>query len=93
MLVDIVAWVVLGAIGGYVAGFIVKGDEGLGCLGHVLLGIVGAFIGGLLANALGFGSGREDGDIVNLQSIVVAVIGAVLVVWVVSRIRGTTARR
>jgi uncharacterized membrane protein YeaQ/YmgE (transglycosylase-associated protein family) len=84
MLVTIIAWIVLGAIAGWIAGLLVRGDEGMGVLGHIVLGIVGALVGGFLANALGFGSGREGGDVVNLQSIVVAVIGAVLVVFVVN---------
>jgi uncharacterized membrane protein YeaQ/YmgE (transglycosylase-associated protein family) len=82
VIVDIIAWIVLGAIAGWVAGLLVKGDEGMGAIGHVVLGIVGALVGGFLANALGFGSGREGGDIVNLQSIIVAIIGAVIVVLV-----------
>jgi len=94
MIVTIIAWIVLGAIAGWIAGMLVKGDEGFGVIGHIILGIVGALVGGFLANALGFGSGREGGDVVNLQSIIVAIIGAVLVVWVVglvSRRSGRTA--
>jgi hypothetical protein len=34
--VSIIAWIVLGAIAGYLAGFIVKGDEGLGIIGHIV---------------------------------------------------------
>jgi uncharacterized membrane protein YeaQ/YmgE (transglycosylase-associated protein family) len=83
MLVTIIAWIVLGAIAGWLAGFLVRGDEGMGVIGHIVLGIVGALVGGFLANALGFGSGREGGDVVNIQSIIVAVIGAVIVVFVV----------
>ena len=45
---NIVAWIVLGAVAGYLAGFLVKGDEGLGVVGHVVLGIVGAVVGGFL---------------------------------------------
>jgi uncharacterized membrane protein YeaQ/YmgE (transglycosylase-associated protein family) len=48
------------------------------------LGIVGALVGGFIVGALGFNTGREEGDILNLGSIVVAVIGAVITVWVVS---------
>ena len=87
MLVTIIAWIVLGAIAGWVAGLLVRGDEGLGVVGHVALGIVGALVGGFLANAVGFGSGREGGDVVNVQSIIVAIIGAVIVVWVVGMLR------
>jgi uncharacterized membrane protein YeaQ/YmgE (transglycosylase-associated protein family) len=82
-LVDIIAWIVLGGLAGWIAGMLVSGDEGLGVVAKIGLGIVGALVGGFLANALGFGSGREGGDIVNLQSVIVAVIGAVIVVWVV----------
>ena len=83
MLVDIIAWIVLGALAGWIAGMLVSGDEGLGVVGKIVLGIVGALVGGFLANALGFGSGREGGDILNFQSLIVAIIGAVLVVWIV----------
>lgn len=83
MVVTIIAWIVLGAIAGWLAGLLVRGDEGLGVIGHVVLGIVGALVGGFLANALGFGTGREGGDVVNIQSIIVAVVGAAIVVWVV----------
>ena len=84
MLIDIIAWIVLGAIAGYIAGFLVRGDEGLGVIGHIVLGIVGAVVGGFIVGALGFNTGREDGDILNLASIVVAVIGAIITVVVVS---------
>ncbi|MGI8929039.1 MAG: GlsB/YeaQ/YmgE family stress response membrane protein [Candidatus Limnocylindrales bacterium] len=84
MIVTIIAWIVLGAIAGLIAGMLVKGDERWGMIGHIVLGIVGALVGGFLANALGFGSGREGGDVVNIQSIIVAIIGAVIVVLVVN---------
>jgi uncharacterized membrane protein YeaQ/YmgE (transglycosylase-associated protein family) len=85
VLVTIIAWIVLGAIAGYIAGMLVKGDERWGVIGHVVLGIVGAFIGGFLADALGFGKGAAGGgDVVNVYSIVVAIIGAVIAVVVVN---------
>lgn len=87
MLVDIIAWLVLGAIAGYIAGFFVSGDEGLGCLGRIALGIVGAVVGGFIVSALGFNTGREEGDILNLASIIVAVFGAVVVVLIANLIR------
>ena len=43
---NLIAWIVLGAIAGYIAGYFVKGDEGLGVIGHIVLGIVGALAGG-----------------------------------------------
>ena len=83
---SIIAWIVLGAIAGWLAGLIVKGDEGLGVIGHIILGIVGALVGGFLAGLL-FNSDPIDGAL-DISSIVVATIGAVLVVVVVGMIRG-----
>ena len=83
---SIIAWIVLGAIAGYIAGFLVKGDEGLGIIGHIVLGIVGALVGGFLASVL-FNSHPIDGAL-DLSSIVVAVIGAVIVVLVVGALTG-----
>ena len=85
---SIIAWIVLGAIAGYLAGFLVKGDEGLGVIGHVVLGIVGAVVGGFLAGAL-LNRDAINGPL-DITSIVTAVIGAVIVVVVVSALTGRT---
>jgi uncharacterized membrane protein YeaQ/YmgE (transglycosylase-associated protein family) len=76
---NIVAWLVLGAIAGYLAGFLVKGDESMGVIGHIVLGIVGALVGGFLAGVLIPGGGDYISGI-NITTIVVAAIGAVIVV-------------
>ena len=83
---SIIAWIVLGAIAGYLAGFLVKGDEGLGIIGHIVLGIVGALVGGFLAGVL-FNTNPIDGPL-DLSSIVVATIGAVITVLVVGAVTG-----
>jgi uncharacterized membrane protein YeaQ/YmgE (transglycosylase-associated protein family) len=83
---SIIAWIILGAIAGYIAGFLVKGDEGLGVIGHIVLGIVGALVGGFLASVL-FNTKPIDGPF-DFSSIVVAVIGAILVVVVVNMVTG-----
>jgi uncharacterized membrane protein YeaQ/YmgE (transglycosylase-associated protein family) len=89
---SIIAWIVLGAIAGYLAGFLVRGDEGLGVIGHIVLGIVGALVGGFLAGAL-FGTDPIDGAL-DISSIVVATIGAVItvVVWNALTGRARTGR-
>ena len=89
---SIIAWIVLGAIAGYLAGFIVKGDEGLGIIGHIVLGIVGAVVGGFLASVL-FNTKPIDGAL-DISSIVVATIGAIITVLVVSAVtsRSRTGR-
>ena len=74
----IISWLVVGAIAGYLAGFLVKGDESLGVIGHIVLGIVGAVIGGFIAGLLTGGNDYITG--INVTTIVVAVIGAVIAV-------------
>jgi uncharacterized membrane protein YeaQ/YmgE (transglycosylase-associated protein family) len=84
---NLIAWIVLGAIAGYLAGFLVKGDEGLGVIGHVVLGIVGALIGGFLAGVLLNVKDPIQGAL-DLSTIVVSVIGAVVVVVVAGMLTG-----
>lgn len=70
----LLSWIILGAVAGYLAKFLVGGGEGL--LGTVVLGIVGAIAGGFIASALN--AGTITG--LNLQSIVLATLGAIVVV-------------
>lgn len=83
---NIISWLILGAIAGYLAGFLVKGDEGLGVIGHIVLGIVGALVGGFLASVL-FKTDAINGAF-DISSIVVATIGAVIAVVVVNMVTG-----
>ena len=73
----IIAWIVLGAIAGWLTNMIMGGKEGI--LATVVLGIVGAVVGGYLAGTV-FKVADVTG--VNPESIVVAVIGGVVVVAV-----------
>jgi uncharacterized membrane protein YeaQ/YmgE (transglycosylase-associated protein family) len=81
----ILAWLIVGAIAGWLAGMLVKGDESLGILGHILLGIVGAVIGGFIAGML---TGGDYVTGINLTTIIVATVGAVIAVVVWNAIRG-----
>jgi uncharacterized membrane protein YeaQ/YmgE (transglycosylase-associated protein family) len=83
--VGIIAWIVVGLIAGVLAGYIVKGDEGLGILGRIVLGIVGAVVGGFLA---GLVTGGEYINEFNIVTIIVATIGAVIVLIGWNYIRG-----
>jgi len=84
----IISWLVVGAIAGYLAGFLVKGDEGLGVIGHIALGIVGGLVGGFIAGAL---TGGDYTTGINVVTIVVAIIGAVILVWGYNFIRGRSS--
>jgi uncharacterized membrane protein YeaQ/YmgE (transglycosylase-associated protein family) len=72
----IIAWIILGLIAGWIASKIMHGS-GSGLMINLVLGVVGAFVGGILISAVG-GVGVTG---FNLWSLVVAVIGAVVVLW------------
>lgn len=79
----IVSWIVVGAIAGFLANQIMGSREGL--LGTIVLGVVGGLIGGYLAATV-FKVGSVDG--INIESIVISTLGAILVVYVVRALRG-----
>lgn len=70
---NFLAWIILGLIAGFIGSKIVN-KSGEGVLLDIVLGIVGAFLGGFLFNQ--FGAPGVDG--LNLYSLLVAVVGAVL---------------
>jgi uncharacterized membrane protein YeaQ/YmgE (transglycosylase-associated protein family) len=84
---SIIAWVFLGLVAGFVASKIVN-KHGEGVFLDIILGIVGAVVGGWLFNA--FGMSRVTGF--NIYSLIVAVVGAVVVLFVYHAITGRTGR-
>lgn len=81
----IIAFLLLGGIAGWIASLIMGTDESQGIIGNVVVGVVGALIGGLLFNA--FGSIGVTGF--NLYSLLVATTGAVLGLWLVKLVRSS----
>lgn len=82
----IIGWIVLGAIGGWIGGLLVKGDEGMGVIMHVVLGIVGAMIAGYVVTLIT----KEDpmDGVFDISSLLTAIVGAVVLVIVVNMIQG-----
>ena len=87
-LVGIIAWIVLGAIAGFIANMIMGSREGLVMM--IVLGIVGAVVGGFIA-----GTVLKVADVtgLNIESLVVAVFGAIVVIFVARRFGGSAGRR
>jgi uncharacterized membrane protein YeaQ/YmgE (transglycosylase-associated protein family) len=83
----ILAWIILGLIAGFLAQALVGGGYGL--LGTIVLGIIGAVVGGWLAAQLGVGTV----DAIDIQSIVIATVGAIIVIWIARSIRGRRLAR
>jgi uncharacterized membrane protein YeaQ/YmgE (transglycosylase-associated protein family) len=70
----LISWIILGAIAGWLASIIMGSDDRQGCIVNMVVGIIGAFIGGLIMNFIG-GQGVTG---FNLWSLLVAVLGAVV---------------
>jgi len=83
--VSIIAWIIVGLLAGWLAGMLV-GGRGFGILGDIVVGIIGAFIGGFVASAL-FGPGDYVNGL-NVASIIVAAIGAIILLLILRAIPG-----
>lgn len=74
----ILTWIIFGLIAGALAKFIMPGNQGMGWLMTIILGIVGAFVGGWIGSMLGWG----DVNSFDIKSMLLAVVGALLVLWI-----------
>ncbi len=81
----LLSWIIVGLIAGWLAGLVVRGG-GYGILGDIILGIVGALIGGFIASSVFNIPDPVNG--INLTSIIVAFIGAVIVIWLLRVLGG-----
>ena len=79
---NILAWIVLGLIAGAIAKALFPGRQGGGILGTMILGIVGAFVGGSLFSFLTTGTLALTSAGLSLGGIVVAVLGAIVALFI-----------
>jgi uncharacterized membrane protein YeaQ/YmgE (transglycosylase-associated protein family) len=77
----LIAWLVIGAIAGWLAGSLVKGG-GFGLLGDIVVGILGAFVGGWLAGILHISIGGGF-----ISSIITATVGAIVLIVLLRMIK------
>jgi uncharacterized membrane protein YeaQ/YmgE (transglycosylase-associated protein family) len=80
----IIAWIVVGLIAGALGKLIMPGDDPGGIIVTILIGIVGAFVGGFLTSLLGFGGVTGF----NLWSILVATVGAIILLAIYRAVVG-----
>jgi uncharacterized membrane protein YeaQ/YmgE (transglycosylase-associated protein family) len=69
-------WIILGLVAGTLAKFLLPGRDPTGCIFTILLGIIGAFVGGLIGTFVGWG--RVTQGALDLRSIGIATAGAII---------------
>lgn len=84
----IISWIIVGAIAGFLANLVMGSRQGL--LMMIVLGIVGGLVGGFIASSV-LNLGAVDG--INVASIVIATLGAILVIFVVNFFTGRRGMR
>jgi uncharacterized membrane protein YeaQ/YmgE (transglycosylase-associated protein family) len=80
---DLIVYLVFGALAGWIASKVMGTDAQQGAIMNIVVGIVGAFLGGLIMNA--FGQPGVSGF--NLYSVLVAILGSVVLLWLYRALR------
>ncbi|MBW4582745.1 MAG: GlsB/YeaQ/YmgE family stress response membrane protein [Tildeniella nuda ZEHNDER 1965/U140] len=78
---NIIAWIVLGLIAGAIAKAIYPGPQGGGILGTIVLGIIGAFVGGSLFSLINTGTLQLAATSLSIPGVLVAVLGAIVAIF------------
>lgn len=86
-LLNILAWIIVGGIAGWLASIVMGVNSRQGCLTDIIVGIIGGFIGGFILDQLGVG-GEVTG--LNIGSVLVAFIGAVILLFLLRLIQRRT---
>ncbi len=81
---NILLWIIFGALAGWIASIIMRTNADQGAIGNIIVGIIGAFIGGMVSNSLG----GPDVTGFNLTSLLVAIVGAVILLFIVRLFTG-----
>jgi len=79
----IISWIILGGVAGWIASRIVGRSSSMGLVANIIVGIIGAFVGGFSANLVG----RNNAIGFNLASFFVAVLGAVVFLAILRAVR------
>lgn len=84
-LVSLLVWLVIGALGGYIAGIIIRDRRrGFGMIGNIVIGLIGALLGGFLFQAFGISITNAT---IPIDAVIAAVVGSLILIFVLSLIR------
>ena len=88
MLLNLILWIVFGALVGWIASIIMKTNDEQGSILNIVVGVIGALIGGFVMDFFG----ASDVTGFNLYSFLVALLGAVILLGIVKMVRGQGVR-
>jgi uncharacterized membrane protein YeaQ/YmgE (transglycosylase-associated protein family) len=87
---NLIVWLIVGGLIGWVASIIMKTNAQQGAILNIVVGVVGAFLGGFLLGPL-FGAGTINQGDLSIMSLMVSLLGAVILLAVVNLFRGRRA--
>ena len=86
-MINFFLWLLFGALVGWLASLVMRTDAQQGVLLNIVVGIVGAFLGGLVFNFLGIGGATINNSNFSLSALLVSFIGAVILLAIVNLVR------
>jgi uncharacterized membrane protein YeaQ/YmgE (transglycosylase-associated protein family) len=81
---NIILWIISGGAAGWIASLLVGADAGLGIIGNIIVGIVGAFLGGFIMDKLGHGGAPGAERPTSLVPFLTAIGGSVLLLFIIN---------
>lgn len=92
MIINLILWLLFGALVGWLASMVMRTDVQQGGLLNIVVGIIGAMIGGFLFSTLGFGGSNINNGDFSLGALLVSFIGAVILLGIVNLFRRGSVR-
>ena len=91
-MINFILWLLFGALVGWLASMVMKTDAQQGTILNIVVGIIGAFLGGLIFSMLGIGGSNINNSDFSLSALVVSFIGAVVLLGIVNLVRRGSVR-
>jgi len=91
-MINFILWLLFGALVGWLASIVMRTDAQQGALLNIVVGIVGAFTGGFVFNLLGIGGSSLNSNNFSLGGLLVAFVGAVILLAIVNLVRRGSVR-